>query len=82
MYSFLVIKQNITKEWLIVVIVQKIALVFTIIGAIVWGVYGLFDLNIITKLFGASAILEKAIYVIVGICGIINIGWFFMDIND
>ena len=82
MYSFLVIKQNITKEWLIVVIVQKIALVFTIIGAIVWGVYGLFDLNIITKLFGASAILEKAIYVIVGICGIINSGWFFMDIND
>lgn len=64
------------------VIVQKIALVFTIIGAIVWGVYGLFDINIITKLFGASAILEKAIYVIVGICGIINIGWFFMDIND
>ena len=26
---------------------QKIALVFTIIGAVVWGIYGLFDINIV-----------------------------------
>ena len=32
-------------------ILQKIALVFTIIGAIVWGIYGLFDVNIVAKLF-------------------------------
>ena len=58
-------------------ILQEIALVFTIIGAIVWGIYGLFDVNIVAKLFANVNILEKVIYVIVGICGLINIGLFF-----
>ena len=47
-------------------ILQKIALVFTIIGAIVWGIYGLFDVNIVAKLFANVNILEKAVYVVVG----------------
>lgn len=59
-------------------ILQKIALVFTIIGAIVWGIYGLFDVNIVAKLFANVNILERAIYVIVGICGLINIALFFV----
>ena len=59
-------------------ILQKIALVFTIIGAVVWGIYGLFDVNIVAKLFANVNILEKVIYVIVGICGLINIGLFFV----
>lgn len=63
-------------------ILQKIALVFTIIGALIWGVYGLFDVNIVAKLFSNMAFLERAIYVIVGICGLINIGLLFMDTDD
>lgn len=63
-------------------ILQKIALVFTIIGAIVWGIYGLFDVNIVAKLFSSVNILEKAIYVIVGVCGLINIGLLFNHIED
>lgn len=63
-------------------ILQKIALVFTIIGAIVWGIYGLFDVNIVAKLFSSVNIIEKAIYVIVGICGLINIGLLFNHIED
>ncbi len=63
-------------------ILQKVALVFTIIGAIVWGIYGLFDVNIIAKLFNNVTILEKAIYVIVGVCGLINIGLLFTNIED
>ena len=59
-------------------ILQKIALVFTIIGAIVWGIYGLFDVNIVAKLFANVNILEKAVYVVVGICGLINICLFFV----
>lgn len=63
-------------------ILQKIALVITIIGAIVWGIYGLFDVNIVAKLFNNVTILEKAIYVIVGVCGLINIGLLFTNIED
>lgn len=53
---------------------QSIALTLTIIGAINWGLVGLFDFNLVALIFGgADSILTKIIYIIVGICGIINI---------
>ncbi len=52
---------------------QKIALIFTIIGAINWGLVGFFDFNLVASLFKSSAIIERIIYSIVGVCGIINI---------
>ena len=63
-------------------LLQKIALVFTIIGAINWGLIGLFDFNLVNAIFGNMAFLEKAVYIIVGICGIINIGLLFMDLHE
>lgn len=56
---------------------QKVCLVITIIGAIVWGFVGLFDFNIITTLFGETSFLPRVIYTIVGIAGLINIGILF-----
>lgn len=53
---------------------QKIALVFTIIGAIVWGLIGLFDFNLVDFIFGNGSALSRIIYTLVGICGLINIG--------
>ena len=55
---------------------QKVALVFTIIGAIVWLLVGLFDFNLVTSLFGEANIISRIIYIVVGICGLINIGLF------
>lgn len=63
---------------------QKIALVFTIIGAIVWGLIGLFDFNLVDYLFVEMLginFLAKLIYIIVGVCGIINIGILFNHIE-
>lgn len=60
---------------------QKIALVFTIIGAVVWGVYGLLDINIVASLFGDQTLIAKIIYILVGICGLINIGILFTDLD-
>ena len=53
---------------------QKTCLVITIIGAINWGLIGLFDFNLVDTIFGVDSILSKIIYILVGICGIINIG--------
>ena len=53
---------------------QKVALVFTIIGAIVWGLIGLFSFNLVDFIFGAGSVLSRIIYTVVGICGLINIG--------
>lgn len=61
-------------------IIQKVALVFTIIGAVNWGLVGLLDLNLVTLIFGVGSILTKIVYIIVGICGIVNIGIFFNDL--
>lgn len=55
---------------------QKTCLVFTIIGAIVWLLVGLFNFNLVEWLFGTSA-LTRIIYIIVGICGLVNIGLLF-----
>ena len=60
---------------------QKICLVVTIIGAVVWGVIGFFDYNIVEALFG-DTIIPRIIYSIVGITGLINIGILFNHIED
>lgn len=60
---------------------QKIALVFTIIGALVWGMIGLFDFNLVETLFGNVYIVTRIIYIIVGVCGLINIGLLFNHIE-
>ncbi len=56
---------------------RKVCLVITIIGAIVWGLIGLFDFNVITYLFGTDSTIPRIIYTIVGITGLINIGILF-----
>lgn len=56
---------------------QKVCLVITIIGAIIWGLIGLFDFNLIESLFGVDSMVPRIIYTIVGIAGLINIGILF-----
>ena len=58
---------------------QKVALVLTIIGAINWGLVGLFEFNLVETLFGEENVITRIIYVLVGIAGIINIGLLFED---
>lgn len=56
---------------------QKTTLIFTVIGAINWGLIGFFDFNLVESLFGPESMLPKIVYAIVGICGLINIGILF-----
>ena len=60
---------------------QKTALVFTVIGAINWGLSGLFNFNLVDSLFGQNSFLSMLIYIVVGIAGLINIMLFFTDLN-
>lgn len=59
---------------------QKIALVLTIIGAIVWGLIGIFDFNLVATIFGDQSLLSRIIYTLVGVAGLVNIGLLFKDI--
>lgn len=60
---------------------QKICLVFTIIGAINWGLIGIFNFNLVESIFG-NDMLSRIIYSIVGIAGLINIGLLFNHIEN
>ena len=56
--------------------VQKIALIFTILGGINTGLVGIFDYNLITSIF-TSTTLIRIIYGIIGVSALVNIGILF-----
>ncbi|GGI15861.1 MULTISPECIES: DUF378 domain-containing protein [Gottfriedia] len=57
---------------------QRIALIFTIIGAINWGLIGFFQFDLVAAIFGgADSAFARIIYGIVGISGLINLGLLF-----
>ena len=53
---------------------QVIALTVMIIGALNWGLIGLFDFDLVATIFGGmDALVSKIVYILVGICGLIGI---------
>ena len=46
------------------------ALIISIIGALNWGLIGLFKFNLVSWIFGDMSWISRIIYVIVGICGL------------
>ena len=60
----------------------KVALTFTIIGAIIWGMVGVFNVNLVSLLFGVDSMLTNLVYAIVGICGIISTGILLKPLDE
>ena len=64
-------------------VVFKIALVVVMIGAINWGLVGLFDFNLVSFIFDPiSEVFTKVVYVIVGVCGLISVIGLFLPYNE
>lgn len=51
-------------------IIDKIALILIIIGAINWGLIGLFRFNLVELIFGDMTLLARIVYTLVGISGL------------
>lgn len=51
-------------------IIDTIALVLVIIGAINWGLVGIFNFNLVDTIFGVMSIISRIIYILVGISGL------------
>ena len=51
-------------------IIDKIALVLVIIGALVWGIIGIFSFNVVDAIFGVGSIISRIIYILVGVSGL------------
>ena len=61
---------------------QRVCLVVTIIGGINWGLIGLLDFNLVEAIFGASSVISRIVYSLVGLTSMINVGILLMDLDE
>ncbi|MAF35139.1 DUF378 domain-containing protein [Candidatus Woesearchaeota archaeon] len=47
--------------------------ILVLVGALNWGLVGLFDFNLITKILGTVPTVEKVVYVLVGLSALYEI---------
>lgn len=58
-------------------IIDKIALVLIIIGAINWGLIKFFSFDLVAAIFGNMSVISRVIYALVGISGLWGIKLLF-----
>lgn len=52
---------------------QQAANILVIVGALNWGLVGLLDLNVVNMVLGSVAGLEKIVYILVGLSGVLAV---------
>lgn len=60
-------------------VIDKIALVLIIIGAINWGLIGIFHFDLVAAIFGDMTLISRIIYGLVGLSGLWGIKLLFDD---
>lgn len=60
-------------------VIDKIALVLIIIGAINWGLIGFFKFDLVATIFGEMSVISRIVYALVGISGLWGIKLLFDD---
>lgn len=68
--------QDIKKEVISVKIIDYIALVLVLIGAINWGLVGFFSFDLVRVIFGDMTIVSRIIYALIGIAGLYALSFF------
>lgn len=58
-------------------VIDTIALILIIIGAINWGLVGIFNFNLVEAIFGGISVITRIIYILVGISGLWGIKLIF-----
>ncbi len=59
-----------------------ICLTLVIVGAIVWGIIGIFNFNLVDALFGTGSAFSRIIYTLVGIAGLYLISFYNLICNE
>jgi uncharacterized membrane protein YuzA (DUF378 family) len=54
-----------------------LAMVIMIIGALNWGLVGVFNFNIVEYIFGIGAVATKIVYIVVGLAALYGIAMLF-----
>jgi len=50
--------------------VQLTAFILVIVGALNWGLIGLFNLDLVAMIFGEMTTISRVVYVLVGVSGL------------
>ena len=58
-------------------VIDTIALILVIIGAVNWGLVGIFEFNLVDTIFGSLSVISRIIYTLVGISGLWSIKLLF-----
>ena len=61
--------------------VDCFALTIAIVGAVNWGLIGLFRFDLVAFLFGDMSWLSRIVYILVGLCGLYLLT-FYMHLSD
>jgi uncharacterized membrane protein YuzA (DUF378 family) len=61
---------SITSIWM------RIALLLAIVGAVNWGLVGAFNFDLVKALLESTPMLEKAVYIVVGLSGLLCLSLF------
>ncbi len=62
-------------------VLNATALTIAIIGAINWGLIGIFRFDLVAFIFGDMSWLSRIVYILVGLCGLYLIS-FYMHLSD
>lgn len=57
-------------------VINGIVLALIVIGAINWGLVGLFNFNLVTFIFAKAAVVSRIIFTLVGIAGLWSLTFF------
>ena len=61
-------------------LIDRLALVLVVIGALVWGGVGIFGFNAVAWLFGGdTSIISRIVYTIVGLAGVWSFSLLFRE---
>ena len=58
-------------------VIDKIALVLIIIGAINWGLIEIFKFDLVATIFGQMSVISRVVYTLVGVSGLWGIKLLF-----
>lgn len=63
-------------------VLKIISYIFVIIGALNWGLVGLFNIDLVALLFGEMTLLARIVYITVGVSAIVSLITTYKDVFD
>ena len=61
---------------------DKLALILVIIGAVNWGLIGFFGFDLVAWIFGDMSFLSRTVYALVGLCGLYLLSFYGLVNTD